>query len=290
MGIFKIRAINELVKRTAGQQPQEIKDPDEVDNQDNNQQGDQDNNNQQDESPTNSDDETNDTTTDDNEPDVGDPNDDDANDYTRDPDEDEVDNEPATDYTTDPDDTDTTEDNNDDTTNDDANNDDATDYTEDPDDNDVDNEPATDYTTDPDEDNTEDNNDDTDSEDTTEDDQQQVSGASGELKTIEGDLFKDLSPEQLRLKNIELKQQYIEVYGTITATLTRLEKVVKNDENTKPLKFITEKLSELKDLVSYYLRETYDTKSYIENNVMYQKYLVVLNTVTEMLDKLKIKE
>ena len=79
------------------------------------------------------------------------------------------------------------------------------------------------------------------------------------------------------------------MYGTITASLARLEKVERNEANVKIVKFVSDKLSELKDLVSYYLKETYDTKSYIENNVMYQKYLTVLNTVSEIFEKIKIK-
>ena len=94
----------------------------------------------------------------------------------------------------------------------------------------------------------------------------------------------------MRLKNVELKQQYIEVYGTITASLARIEKIQRNEANVKIVKFVSDKLTELKDLVSYYLKETYDTKTYIENNIMYQKYLTVLNTVTEIFEKIKIKD
>ena len=178
----------------------------------------------------------------------------------------------------------------------DPNDDDATDYTQDPDEPNPNDEEPTDYTTDPDDpeaggedgaDRGTDNNT-GDEEDYTND----ASDGSGsdQLKSIESELFKDLSPEQMRLKNVELKQQYIEVYGTITASLARIEKIQRNEANVKIVKFVSDKLSELKDLVSYYLKETYDTKTYIENNIMYQKYLTVLNTVTEIFEKIKIKD
>ena len=177
----------------------------------------------------------------------------------------------------------------------DPNDEDNTDYSRDPDEPDPNDEDATDYTQDPDdmgdEGNTEEDNGDGDTEDTPTDDSTSGDGAgSQQLKSLEGELFKDLSPEQMRLKNIELKQQYIEVYGTITASLARLEKIERNESNAKIVKFVSDKLNELKDLISYYLKETYDTKSYIENNVMYQKYLTVLNTVTEIFEKIKIKD
>lgn len=305
MGLFGIRAINEVIMKKAGQNPVELKD---------------DEDNQQPENPApTTDDNNTDTTNEPEQPEVTDPNDEDNTDYTTDPDEDPGDdNEDVTDYTNDPDNneddqetdytTDPDEDPQDNPPMDnntdepeqpevtDPNEEDDTDYTTDPDEDPGDDtEDATDYTNDPDDtgetgdegadDNT--GEDDIGGDDTNMDDTQQAGGSS-ELKTLEGDLFKDLSPEQLRLKNMELKQQYIEAYGTITASLVRLEKVYKTEESVKVVKFVSEKLSELKELISYYLKSTYDTKSYVENNIMYQKYLMVLNTVTEILDRLKI--
>lgn len=248
-----------------------------------------------------------------NEPVPAQPNNDDEN--NQDDPDDNIDDNPANDYTTDPDEEpDSTEQNTDGENNADDNTDEdlSNDYTNDPDEDNVDDTDGTepnDYTNDPDDtgddggegadddtetdytqddgEETDDGNTDNGNEDTTGD----ATASSGEnpLKDLENDLFKDLTPDQLNIKNMELKQQYIEIYGTVTSALVRLEKANRNEENLKPINFVEKKLNELKDLIAFYLKETYDTKSYIENNVMYQEYLVVLNSLIEILTQIKIK-
>ena len=112
----------------------------------------------------------------------------------------------------------------------------------------------------------------------------------GELQSLEDDLFKDLSPEQMNIKLLEIKKQYLEVYTTITDILSRTNKIPKTTENIKVLEFVTNKLMELKELVQFYLSNTFDTKTYTENLVNYQQYLVVLNTVNRLLKEINTKK
>lgn len=116
------------------------------------------------------------------------------------------------------------------------------------------------------------------------------SGEQGELQSLEDDLFKDLSPEQMNIKLLEIKKQYLEVYTTITDILSRTNKIPKTTENIKVLEFVTNKLMELKELVQFYLSNTFDTKTYTENLVNYQQYLVVLNTVNRLLKEINTKK
>ena len=195
-----------------------------------------------------------------------------ANDYNNDPDEHNTDDSGTTDYTTDPDDTgdDSTTDG-EDTAGDGAD----SDYTMDGNSDDTDS-------------SGDDMGDDSSTDDTSMDDTS--GGQESELQTIEKDLFKDLTPDQLNIKNMELKQQFIETYTTVTATLTRIEKLSRDDSNVKVLSFVEKKLNDLKDLIFFYLNKTYNTNSYIQNNMILQQYLVVLNTVTEIINQIKIKE
>lgn len=125
-------------------------------------------------------------------------------------------------------------------------------------------------------------------DDESEDDSE--SGEQGELQSLEDDLFKDLSPEQMNIKLLEIKKQYLEVYTTITDILSRTNKIPKTTENIKVLEFVTNKLMELKELVQFYLSNTFDTKTYTENLVNYQQYLVVLNTVNRLLKEINTKK
>ena len=134
--------------------------------------------------------------------------------------------------------------------------------------------------------------DDTEAGDETTDETPDDSGSEGdnELQSLENDLFKDITPEQMNIKILELKKQYLEVYSTITDVLTRTNKIQKTTQNIKVLEFIINKLIELKDIVQFYLSNTFDTKTYMENMVNYQQYLVTLNTINRLLKEINVKK
>ena len=204
------------------------------------------------------------------------------------------DNENVTDYTSEPQD-DETPDNTDNNTENDSN-------TE-PDDNDS--EPE-DYTQMNDEDNNNedsssdsDNSEDTpsdndtsseDSENTDSDNTEGESGSSDNednsfenLKKIEAELFSNLTDEQIAIKNTELKNQYIDLYTTIGRTLVRINDVAKTDDNIEILKFVTDKLLELRDMIDFNITTAFNTRTYIENNIIYQQCLSTLNAISDIL-------
>ena len=110
-----------------------------------------------------------------------------------------------------------------------------------------------------------------------------------ELQDLEKELFVGLTQEQINIKVMELKNQYIEVYNTTINIINRLNKTTKTTSNIKILEFIIKKLMQLKELVYFYLANTFDTKSYIENSINYQEYLAILNTVNKILDQIKMQ-
>ena len=110
-----------------------------------------------------------------------------------------------------------------------------------------------------------------------------------ELQDLEKELFVGLTQEQINIKVMELKNQYIEVYNTTINIINRLNKTTKTTSNIKILEFIIKKLMQLKELIYFYLANTFDTKSYIENSINYQEYLAILNTVNKILDQIKMQ-
>jgi len=107
-----------------------------------------------------------------------------------------------------------------------------------------------------------------------------------EIQSLEDDLFKDLTPEQMTIKQIELKQQYIDLFDSISDIISRVNKITKTTDNTNVIEFVTNKMAELKDLVHFYLNNTYITKTYIENTMNYQQYILILNTINKMLKEI----
>lgn len=173
-----------------------------------------------------------------------------------------------------------------------------TETTEGEEENDTDNS-TSDYSMDVEDDGTEDSSEDVGAEETGDDnsdsddsvdDSDSGDEGSEELKSLENDIFQDITPEQMNIKILELKKQYLEVYSTIVDVLTRTNKIPKTTQNIKVLEFIINKLMELKDLVQFYLSNTFDTKTYMENMVNYQQYLVTLNTINRLLKEINVKK
>ena len=165
-----------------------------------------------------------------------------------------------------------------------------------PEDEPVDDEPANDYRANFDDDTNADNAEgeeaptDTATDDETPIDSEGGTDKSSELKDIEKELFKDLSPEQIQIRDKELKSKYLELYNTINDIITRTGNISKTSANSKLLNFITDKLFELKNLLFFYMENTYITKSYMENSVNYQQCLATLSMINKLFDEMRNKK
>jgi len=95
-----------------------------------------------------------------------------------------------------------------------------------------------------------------------------------------------LNPEQLKVQNVNLKKQYIELYNNYSNIITRLNDVNKKSETEEALSFAIQSVQDLKSIIYDYLIHTYDTKTFIQNSVNYTEYLVTLNSVNKLLDNL----
>ena len=128
------------------------------------------------------------------------------------------------------------------------------------------------------------------SEETIDDASNEEGSENGEedydLNKIEDELFSSLTPEQIAIKNHELKNQFIEVYSIIGSTLVRINDIPKSNDNINILKFITEKLLELREMIDYNITVAYSTRTYIENNIIYQQCIATLNAIADIIDNI----
>jgi len=106
------------------------------------------------------------------------------------------------------------------------------------------------------------------------------------LAGMEKNLFSDLTPQQMVVKNTELLNNYIELYETISTIFDSVNKIPKDYTNTRALTFIGDKLVDLKDMVDYIIRTTYITRTYVENLSQYQQALLILTQINAMLKAL----
>lgn len=130
------------------------------------------------------------------------------------------------------------------------------------------------------EDNSEESSEESDDENTEED------NTLENIKKIEEELFSSLSPEQIAIKNSELKGNFIELYTTIGTTLVRINDIPKSEDNIEILKFITDKLIELQEMINFNITVAYSTRTYIENNIIYQQCISTLNAIANIIDNI----
>lgn len=107
-----------------------------------------------------------------------------------------------------------------------------------------------------------------------------------ELAKIEDELFSDLTDEQNKIKDKELKRLYMELYKSCDITINRINAIQKTDDNMRVLTFCAKKLIELRDTIDYILNETFWTKLYLDNLITYKTCLAQFNNVNNILKKL----
>ena len=79
---------------------------------------------------------------------------------------------------------------------------------------------------------------------------------------------------------------FFNLYSTIGATLSRINDITKSDNNIETLKFITTKLLELREMIDFNITTAYQTRTYIENSIIYQQCLSTLNAISDIISSI----
>ena len=85
------------------------------------------------------------------------------------------------------------------------------------------------------------------------------------------------------IKNLELKQNYQQMYIACDDILTKIATVTNYNDTSGVLRRVVNMTNDLKKYIEFYLTNTYNTKSYIDNVVNFQKYLTILNGIRNVL-------
>ena len=102
------------------------------------------------------------------------------------------------------------------------------------------------------------------------------------LSDLEDSIFSSLTPEQKAIKVVELKGSYVELFKACDDILEKINLIPKENSTIEVFENITNTLLDLKTYIEYYISRTYDTRSYLENEVTLQKYTTIFNAVKEM--------
>lgn len=107
-----------------------------------------------------------------------------------------------------------------------------------------------------------------------------------ELQQMEQEVFADLKPEQIAIKIMELKDNYKKLNDIIYSSIDKLNQASRTAYDSNMLDFIMNKLIKLEELSRDSLLKSFDTRTYVENKIEYQRLLMALNMIMNLINEI----
>ena len=111
-------------------------------------------------------------------------------------------------------------------------------------------------------------------------------GEEDEIDQLQKDVFADMTPAQIAIKDKEQKTQFITLFSDIASALERLNLVGRSSANMRTIEFVTRKFIELKDNVKDYLVYTYDNESYTKNTYNLNRFIAIYASLIELIENM----
>lgn len=100
------------------------------------------------------------------------------------------------------------------------------------------------------------------------------------------DIFSSLSAEEQQVKIKELKKLYGSLYSSCDDILGRINDLETDEDNLESISRVSTVLYDLKTYIADYLAHTFPQKSYIENDIAFNQFLLIIKSTSEILDKI----
>ena len=112
------------------------------------------------------------------------------------------------------------------------------------------------------------------------DDQGGADQPEDELGQAEKELFKDLKPEQIAIKERELRERFQDLYQVVAESIDKLNKITKTTYDANMLDLVLRQLINLKDTILHSITKAFPTRTYVQNKVELQKLATIFNALT----------
>ena len=128
----------------------------------------------------------------------------------------------------------------------------------------------------------------TDDTDSSTDSGSSYDSSSGEEEPVKHntDIFSQLTKEEQDIKISELKKLYNELYINCDDMLNKINSINPDEDTMIPLTKITSALYSLKQYIGDYIKKLFPIKSYIENDVTYNRYLIIIQSITKIINNI----
>lgn len=113
-----------------------------------------------------------------------------------------------------------------------------------------------------------------------------------EENELDKELFDNLTDDEKKRKVNTLKKLYIDLYSKCNALIEKFNQMSKGDQDLQEVsKRVLKIIYDLKEYISYYVLNIFDNKSYLENDINFNRYLLILNGIKDAVgDIVKSKE
>ena len=104
------------------------------------------------------------------------------------------------------------------------------------------------------------------------------------------DIFDSLSADEQKIKIMELQRLYGEMYNSCDDISKRLNDLDTDESNIDIISRVSDSMNILKKYFQDYLIGSFAKKSYVENDIMYNRFLSIISSLTAVLDQLSHRE
>lgn len=115
---------------------------------------------------------------------------------------------------------------------------------------------------------------------------QDTETTADDARGIENQLFSDLTPQQIDQKHQELKNNFVKIFDSTGKIIERINNIPTDEGFLATTNFVSTQLGDLREYIIDYINNVYSTKSYMENSIVYNRILVVLNQINQVLAEL----
>lgn len=100
------------------------------------------------------------------------------------------------------------------------------------------------------------------------------------------DIFNSLTAEEQKIKIKELKNMFGELYLSCNDLLEKINLIDADDDMLDTITRLSMALYSLKQYIGDYIKNTFAMKSYIENDVAFNRFLAILNSVSNITNEI----
>lgn len=103
-------------------------------------------------------------------------------------------------------------------------------------------------------------------------------------------IFSSLTAEEQAIKIREQKQQFYTLFVSCNDMLQKISNINTENINIKIITKITKALSSLREYLNDYVTYQFDHKSFIDNDIILDRFLLTFSTISSILDSIKLPD